>query len=137
RETIHRAAQLGIGALTFAFIEPAEARQWVDDYYTTVKRECVPIGHAVNPNIAMVTGFSCHRDAAEAQRRGADGFRFFQFALAHHYVFGKHTPGRTNIWNAFVRVADMPAPGGPAGGGAGLGTPDDPARPSGPSKAGG
>ncbi len=65
RETIHLAAQLGMGALTFAFIDPAEAKHWVDDYYETFKRECVPIGHAVNPNIAMVTGFSCH-----AGRRG-------------------------------------------------------------------
>ena len=107
RETIHLAAQLGIGALTFAFVDPSEARHWVDDYYTTFERECVPIGHTVNPNIAMVTGFSCHRDADEAQRRGADGFRFFQFALAHHYVFGKHTPGRTNIWTAFEAVRDQ------------------------------
>src|SRR2546428_413037 len=67
RETIHLAAQLGIGALTFAFIDPAEASHWVADYYETFKRECVPIGHAVNPNIAMVTGFSCHPDAAEAR----------------------------------------------------------------------
>jgi alkanesulfonate monooxygenase SsuD/methylene tetrahydromethanopterin reductase-like flavin-dependent oxidoreductase (luciferase family) len=107
RETIHLAAQLGIGALTFAFVDPSEARYWVEDYYTTFERECVPIGHAVNPNIAMVTGFSCHPEAAEAQRRGADGFRFFQFALAHHYVFGKHTPGRTNIWTAFEAVRDQ------------------------------
>jgi alkanesulfonate monooxygenase SsuD/methylene tetrahydromethanopterin reductase-like flavin-dependent oxidoreductase (luciferase family) len=107
RETIHLAAQLGIGALTFAFIDPAEARHWVADYYETFKRECVPIGHAVNPNIAMVTGFSCHPDAAEAGRRGNDGFRFFQFALAHHYVFGKHTPGRTNIWNRYLAVRDQ------------------------------
>jgi alkanesulfonate monooxygenase SsuD/methylene tetrahydromethanopterin reductase-like flavin-dependent oxidoreductase (luciferase family) len=107
RETIHLAAQLGIGALTFAFIDPAEARHWVSDYYETFTRECVPIGHAVNPNIAMVTGFSCHADAAEAARRGTDGFRFFQFALAHHYVFGKHTPGRTNIWNRYVAVRDQ------------------------------
>jgi alkanesulfonate monooxygenase SsuD/methylene tetrahydromethanopterin reductase-like flavin-dependent oxidoreductase (luciferase family) len=107
RETIHLAAQLGIGALTFAFIDPAEAAQWVEDYYATLKRECVPIGHAVNANIAMVTGFSCHRDAEEARRRGTDGFRFFQFALGHHYVFGTHTPGRTNIWNQFVAVRDQ------------------------------
>jgi alkanesulfonate monooxygenase SsuD/methylene tetrahydromethanopterin reductase-like flavin-dependent oxidoreductase (luciferase family) len=107
RETIRLAAQLGIGALTFAFIDPAEARHWVSDYYETFTRECVPIGHAVNPNIAMVTGFSCHADAAEAARRGTDGFRFFQFALAHHYVFGKHTPGRTNIWNRYVAVRDQ------------------------------
>ncbi len=107
RETIHLAAQLGIGALTFAFVDPAEARHWVADYYETFKRECVPIGHAVNPNIAMVTGFSCHADAEEARRRGTDGFRFFQFALAHHYVFGRHTPGRTNIWKRYLAVRDQ------------------------------
>jgi alkanesulfonate monooxygenase SsuD/methylene tetrahydromethanopterin reductase-like flavin-dependent oxidoreductase (luciferase family) len=125
RETIHLAAQLGIGALTFAFIDPAEAKQWVDDYYETFKRECVPIGHAVNPNIAMVTGFSCHRDAAEARRRGADGFRFFQFALAHHYVFGKHTPGRTNIWNAFLAVREQLGTEVLGGGVGCIGAPDD------------
>jgi alkanesulfonate monooxygenase SsuD/methylene tetrahydromethanopterin reductase-like flavin-dependent oxidoreductase (luciferase family) len=125
RETIHLAAQLGIGALTLAFIDPAEARQWVDDYYQTFKRECVPIGHAVNPNIAMVTGFSCHRDGAEAQRRGADGFRFFQYALAHHYVFGKHTPGRTNIWKAFEAVREQLGTEVLGGGVGCIGTPDD------------
>jgi alkanesulfonate monooxygenase SsuD/methylene tetrahydromethanopterin reductase-like flavin-dependent oxidoreductase (luciferase family) len=107
RETIHLAAQLGMGALTFAFIDPAEAAHWIADYYDTFKRECVPIGHAVNPNIAMVTGFSCHADATEARRRGTDGFRFFQFALGHHYSFGKHTPGRTDIWKKFVAVRDQ------------------------------
>jgi alkanesulfonate monooxygenase SsuD/methylene tetrahydromethanopterin reductase-like flavin-dependent oxidoreductase (luciferase family) len=107
RETIHLAAQLGMGALTFAFIDPAEAAHWIADYYDTFKRECVPIGHTVNPNIAMVTGFSCHADAAEAGRRGTDGFRFFQFALGHHYSFGKHTPGRTDIWKKFVAVRDQ------------------------------
>ena len=81
RETIHVAAQLGLGALTFAFVDPAEARHWVDDYYRTFERECVPIGWMPNPNIAMVTGFSCHDDAEEARRRGLDGFRFFGFAL--------------------------------------------------------
>ena len=33
RETIHLAAQKGIGALAFAFIDPEEARHWVTDYY--------------------------------------------------------------------------------------------------------
>ncbi len=125
RETIHLAAQLGMGALTFAFIDPDEARHWVADYYETFKRECVPIGHAVNPNVAMVTGFSCHPDAEEAQRRGTDGFRFFQFALGHHYVFGRHTPGRTNIWNKFMAVRaelDLSVLGGGAGC---IGTPEE------------
>ena len=128
RETIHLAAQLGMGALTFAFIDPAEAKHWVDDYYETFKRECVPIGHAVNPNIAMVTGFSCHPDAEEARRRGIDGFRFFQFALGHHYVFGKHRPGRTDIWDKFEAVRaelDLDVLGGGTGC---IGTPDAAAR---------
>src|SRR5215468_3579931 len=74
RETIKLAAKLGIGALTFAFVDPAEAKHWVDDYYEIFKTECTPIGHAVNANVAMVTGFSCHRDEDEAIRRGLDGF---------------------------------------------------------------
>jgi alkanesulfonate monooxygenase SsuD/methylene tetrahydromethanopterin reductase-like flavin-dependent oxidoreductase (luciferase family) len=123
RETIHLAAQLGLGALTFAFVDPAEARHWVTDYYRTFERECVPIGWTPNPNIAMVTGFSCHADADEARRRGLDGFRFFGFALAHHYLFGTHKPGRTNIWQTFEAVRDnMPDMGAVAGG---IGTPAD------------
>ena len=38
RETIKLAARLGIGALTFAFVDPAEAKQWVDDYYRIIQR---------------------------------------------------------------------------------------------------
>ncbi len=123
RDTIHLAAQLGIGALTFAFIDPEEARHWVTDYYETFKRECVPIGHTVNPNIAMVTSFSCHPDAEEAFRRGNDGFRFFQFALGHHYSFGKHKPGRTNVWEMYEMVRDELGTEFLGGGEGGIGTP--------------
>ncbi|HVT23787.1 MAG TPA: LLM class flavin-dependent oxidoreductase [Rhizomicrobium sp.] len=122
RETIKLAARLGIGALTFAFVDPTEAKQWVDDYYRIFKEECVPIGHAVNPNIAMVTGFSVHRDAEEARRRGLDGFRFFGYALGHHYIFGEHKPGRTDIWANFEKARDF-LPINPGAGG--IGTPDD------------
>ncbi len=124
RETIHLAAQLGIGALTFAFVDPAEAKKWIDDYYTTFKNECVPIGHTVNPNVAMVTSFSIHPDAEEAQRRGNDGFRFFQFALGHHYSFGEHTPGRTDIWKKFIAVRDQLGGEVMGGGAGGIGTPE-------------
>jgi alkanesulfonate monooxygenase SsuD/methylene tetrahydromethanopterin reductase-like flavin-dependent oxidoreductase (luciferase family) len=121
RETIRLAARLGMGALTFAFIDPAEARQWVEEYYHIFKTECVPIGHAVNPNVCMVSGFFVHADADEARRRGEDGFRFFGFALGHHYVFGKHRPGRTNIWQEFERARPgLP----PAGSNRGIGTPE-------------
>jgi alkanesulfonate monooxygenase SsuD/methylene tetrahydromethanopterin reductase-like flavin-dependent oxidoreductase (luciferase family) len=121
RDTIHLAARLGIGALTFAFIDPSEARKWVREYHEILATECVPIGHAVNPNIAMVTGFSCHEDEAEARRRGEDGFRFFGYALGHHYVFGRHQPGRTDIWAGFEAARDaLPE----AGAARGIGTPD-------------
>jgi alkanesulfonate monooxygenase SsuD/methylene tetrahydromethanopterin reductase-like flavin-dependent oxidoreductase (luciferase family) len=120
RETIRLAARLGLGVLTFAFIDPAEAKQWSDDYYTILQSECTPIGHAINPNIAMVTSFSCHEDAVEARARGLDGFRFFQFALAYHYAFGQHKPGRSNIWERYLAVRDtLP----PQGGQRGIGTP--------------
>ena len=120
RPMIHLAAQLGLGALTFAFVDVAEAKQWVADYYETFKRECTPIARAVNPNIAMVTGFSCHDDRAEAERRGLEGFQFFGFALAHYYLLGGHVPGRTNVWELF-RGNQIPMPGGSGG----IGTPDD------------
>ncbi|MGD0143250.1 MAG: LLM class flavin-dependent oxidoreductase [Rhizomicrobium sp.] len=122
RETIKLAARLGIGALTFAFVDPMEAKQWVDDYYRILKEECVPIGHAVNPNICMVTGFSVHPDGDEARRRGLDGFKFFGYALGHHYIFGEHKPGRTDIWKNFEGVKDAMPNNAGAGG---IGTPDE------------
>ncbi len=104
RETIKMAAKLGMGALTFAFNDPAEAKHWVDDYYDIIKsEECVPIGHAVNANIAMVTSFSLHHDLQTALDRGRDGFQFFQYALANLYIFGEHKPGRTDIWAQYER----------------------------------
>jgi alkanesulfonate monooxygenase SsuD/methylene tetrahydromethanopterin reductase-like flavin-dependent oxidoreductase (luciferase family) len=120
RQTIHLAAQLGLGALTFAFIDPAEARHWVADYYETFKNECVPIGQAVNPNIAMVTGFMCHENEDEAVRRGLEGFQFFGYALGHYYLFGTHVPGSTNVFEGFRQFgAMMPSPANRGG----IGTP--------------
>ena len=121
RETIHLAARLGIGALTFAFVDPADAARWVSEYYEIIETECTPIGHAVNANIAMVTGFSCHEDEKEARRRGEDGFRFFGYGLGHHYIFGAHKPGRTDIWANFEKAR----PGLPTADQArGIGTPE-------------
>jgi hypothetical protein len=111
RETIKLAARLGIGALTFAFVDPTEARQWVDDYYRIFKEECVPIGHAVNPNIAMVSSFGLHHDVEVARQRFQEGFRFFQFALGWHYGFGEQIPGRTDIWEMFQQAQVNLAPG--------------------------
>ena len=61
-----------------------EAKNWSKIYYDIIKsEECVPLGHTVNANIAMVSAFSLHEDHDEAARRGEDGFRFFEYALVH------------------------------------------------------
>jgi alkanesulfonate monooxygenase SsuD/methylene tetrahydromethanopterin reductase-like flavin-dependent oxidoreductase (luciferase family) len=133
RETIRMAARLGIGALTFAFVDPLEARSWVEEYYSIIKSdECVPIGHAVNANICMVSSFSCHRDREVAIARGLKGFEFFGYALGSLYGFGAHKPGRTNLWKEFETVfekrrQELPVEVGQAlgGGAGGIGTPDD------------
>ncbi|MGH9112858.1 MAG: LLM class flavin-dependent oxidoreductase [Acidimicrobiales bacterium] len=103
RETIHLAAQHGIGALAFAFFDPEEARHWVDDYYATLAAEGVPIGDAVNANLACVTSFFCHPDEEEAVRRGAVGVNFLGYSLGHYYVFGRHKPGDGNLWADYQR----------------------------------
>jgi hypothetical protein len=95
------AARLGCGALTFAFVEPTEAKQWVEEYYRVFREECIPIGHTVNPNVAMVSSFGLHQNLEEARSRFLEGFRFFGFSNAWHYQFGRHIPGRTNIWDRF------------------------------------
>ncbi len=116
RTTIRLAAQLGMGALTFAFIDPSEAKYWVEEYYETFKKECRPIGQAVNPNVAMVTGFMCHEDSRTALERGLEGFQFFGYALAHYYITGTHVPGRFDVWQDFKKKANPPfAPTGGIG----------------------
>ncbi|MDE3085984.1 MAG: LLM class flavin-dependent oxidoreductase [Acidobacteriota bacterium] len=103
RETIHMAATKGIGALSFAFVEAAEAKSWVEDYYATIASEhCVPAGFAVNANVACVLPLLCHEDEEEAIDRGLDGAHFFGYSLAHYYGFGNHRPGVTDIWADFV-----------------------------------
>jgi alkanesulfonate monooxygenase SsuD/methylene tetrahydromethanopterin reductase-like flavin-dependent oxidoreductase (luciferase family) len=101
RDTIHLAAQKGIGALAFAFVDPEEAKYWVDDYHKTLAAEGVPIGDAVNPNIACVTTFMCHEDEDVALERGLEGANFFGYSLAHYYVFGRHHPAQTDVWEEF------------------------------------
>jgi alkanesulfonate monooxygenase SsuD/methylene tetrahydromethanopterin reductase-like flavin-dependent oxidoreductase (luciferase family) len=110
RETIHLAARNGIGALSFSFAEPEDAAVWVDEYYRLLTTdECVPAGFAVNPNVAVVLPMMCHEDEATAIERGIDGGNFFGFALAHYYGTSPHEPGRTNVWDDYVRHRDRRA----------------------------
>ena len=100
RDTIVKAAQQGLGALTFAFIDPEEARGWVEAYERHLEK-CNPIGLRVDPEVACVTPMMCHRDESEALRRGLEGGNFFGYSLAYYIVFGDHVPGASNLWRDF------------------------------------
>ena len=102
RDTILLAAEKGIGALTFAFIDPEEAVQWVTDYERTLIDRCVPVGRTVNPRVACVTPMMCHRDESRALAMGLEGGNFFGYSLGHHYVFGEHRPAETDVWQEFT-----------------------------------
>ncbi|MEO5826652.1 MAG: LLM class flavin-dependent oxidoreductase [Gemmatimonadales bacterium] len=106
RDSLKLAARLGMGALTFAFTDAREARFWVDEYYETFKTECTPIGRSVNPNVAVLSGFMCHRDEAVARFRGTEGAQFFAFGLGHYWRDGRHVPGRLDLWSEFQRRPD-------------------------------
>jgi alkanesulfonate monooxygenase SsuD/methylene tetrahydromethanopterin reductase-like flavin-dependent oxidoreductase (luciferase family) len=122
RESIHKAARNGCGALAFAFVEPEQAAKWVAEYYDIIRsEECVPIGWTVNANVALVSGMSVHGDADEALRRGLDGFKFFGYSLGHYAGFGEHRPTLTNVWSRFQEIKDqLPRDAGQGG----IGTPD-------------
>ncbi len=131
RDTIRVAASNGVGALAFSFIDPEEARTWADIYYGIIKSDaCVPIGHSVNANIAMVSNFSVHHDRAEAIRRGQEGFEFFGYAL-NALVAQDTVPGRTDLWGEYIalrgnRTEEMALASQEAGAlSSGIGTPDD------------
>ena len=101
RDTIKVAAQNGLGALAFSFVDPEEAQTWSQIYYDIIKSEaCVPLGHSVNANIAVVSAFSIHADRLEAIRRGQEGFEFFGFAL-QSLVARDSLPGYSKIWESF------------------------------------
>ncbi len=108
-ETIALAATLGIGVLSFNFVSPSEAKQWVDDYYATLASDrCVPVGFAVNPNFAVVAPFLCHADEARAIDLGLEGFDFFRFSGLHYFAAGEHRPGATDLWRAFEAEHEKP-----------------------------
>lgn len=131
RDTIKVAAQLGVGALAFSFLNPEEAHAWSEIYYGIIKSDqCKPIGHTVNADIAMVSNFSVHKDRAEAIRRGHEGFEFFGYAL-NALVAQDTVPGRTDMWGDYLkkrgdRTEEMVAAAALAENYAsGIGTPDD------------
>jgi alkanesulfonate monooxygenase SsuD/methylene tetrahydromethanopterin reductase-like flavin-dependent oxidoreductase (luciferase family) len=100
--TIELAAAKGIGALSFAFLDPTQAKATVERYYERILAGCDPAGFAVNANVAVVLPLMCHNDDAIALERGLQGSMFFGYALGHYYVFGAQKPGKTDIWQSFI-----------------------------------
>ena len=103
RDTIKVAAANGLGALAFSFVDPREARDWAEIYYGIIRSDqCVPIGYAVNANLAMVSNFSVHPDRGEAIRRGQEGFEFFSYAV-NALVAHDALPGRSTLFEDFQK----------------------------------
>ncbi len=138
RDTIKVAASRGVGALAFSFVDPEEARTWSRIYYDIIKSDaCVPLGHAVNANIALVSSFSIHEDRLEAIRRGQEGFDFFGYSL-QSLVTKDSVPGRSRMWEGFEaerrdrtdELLRLAATGDPSRfqHAPGIGTPEDLAR---------
>lgn len=122
RDTILHAARNGMGALVFGFAAPEQAGKWVEEYYDIIKSdECVPIGHSVNANFAIVTALSVHEDEDEAIRRGSQGFKFFGYSLGYYSSFGSMQPGHSEVWEKFLKAEDSIADNHGSGG---IGTPD-------------
>jgi alkanesulfonate monooxygenase SsuD/methylene tetrahydromethanopterin reductase-like flavin-dependent oxidoreductase (luciferase family) len=101
RESILQAARLGVGALTFSFVGPEQARQWVKDYYWTIENECEPIGYAVNPQFAIACPFLCDKDEKRVEQIGMESYGFFVYGLGHYSFFGAHEPAKTDIWDEY------------------------------------
>ena len=98
RDTIKVAARNRLRALAFSFIDPDAAKAWVDVFYDVVEsEECVPLGHSVNANVALVAGFAVHgRGGSGSPRREDRLLRLPVMRCTHDVV-----PGRTDLWGKF------------------------------------
>jgi alkanesulfonate monooxygenase SsuD/methylene tetrahydromethanopterin reductase-like flavin-dependent oxidoreductase (luciferase family) len=87
------AAQYGMGCIGFYVLSADMAKAGVEDYYEGLNH-AVPIGHAVNPNIAMLARLHVNHDEDIARER-ATHFQFFGFSLSQYYLNGPVRPGRS------------------------------------------
>jgi alkanesulfonate monooxygenase SsuD/methylene tetrahydromethanopterin reductase-like flavin-dependent oxidoreductase (luciferase family) len=105
------AGRHGLGCLGFSALNGVQAKRAVDLYHQTLIDECVPLGHAINPNIATITPLHVHRDSAVARER-AEHLKFFIFSITEMYLQGEIRPGRQRGWEAFEKIRpQLPAMG--------------------------
>ncbi len=104
RETTMVAARLGMASLGFGFETPEELGDRTQEYYRLIREECMPIGHAINPGLAVLNTFMMGPTDEEAIKRSAGGPGFFSYSLGYYYnptTGGKHQPGRTNLYRGY------------------------------------
>ncbi|PXA85474.1 LLM class flavin-dependent oxidoreductase [Nostoc sp. 3335mG] len=99
------AAQHGMGCLGFNAMSGDQARAAVAQYYDRLASDCVPIGHTVNPNIAILAPMHVHRDGDTARKR-AEHLKFFAYSVGEYYIKGEVKPGRQRSWETFERIKD-------------------------------
>lgn len=107
RETTMLAARFGMGSLGFGFETPEELAERTNEYYRIVREECFPIGHAINPALAVLTTFMMGSSDEEALARSANGPAFFSHSLGYYYnpiTGGKHQPGEKNLYDSFLET---------------------------------
>ena len=66
----------------------------------------MPIGHAVNANIAVLATLHCHPDADTARRNG-EHLKFFGYTISKYYLNGRVQPGQGGAWDEFLAVKDQ------------------------------
>ena len=106
RETTMLAARFGMGSLGFGFETPEELGERVNEYYRILREECIPIGKAINPALAVLTTFMMAKTDEEALERSANGPAFFSHSLGYFYnpvTAAKHQPGEVNIYRDFLK----------------------------------
>ena len=107
-DTIKMAGMRGMGALSFAFVNPSAARAWVNAYYNAfTKRLDKLCDYQTNPAIAIVAGFMCCDTDEEAQVK-SDGWTFFQFSLMFYTKHGPIAPGTVNLWEEYQTWKETP-----------------------------
>ena len=107
RETTMVAARLGMASLGFGFETPEELAERTVEYYRLIREECMPIGHAINPGLGVLSTFMCAPTDEEAIKRSANGPGFFSYSLGYYYnpeTGGKHDPGNYNIYREFSKL---------------------------------
>jgi alkanesulfonate monooxygenase SsuD/methylene tetrahydromethanopterin reductase-like flavin-dependent oxidoreductase (luciferase family) len=104
RETTMVAARLGLASLGFGFETPEELGERTQEYYRLLREECMPIGHALNPGLAVLNTFMMGPTDEEAIKRSAGGPGFFSYSLGYYYnpaTGSKHPPGAVNLYRAY------------------------------------